>query len=217
MDPSLVSFDSTGGTVNINWNRTQWASSNRCDTSIETESSKALAGYNFRYGYVEVRMKWDNVVGAWPGIWLLPTQAIQGAQQTGEIDLFEGQGLDSHYYGTLHTWDGQTQTWNTNTNNRFKTPAGTDYSQWHTYGLLWTPPAGGNPGTITWYFDDVAVGSNNTTASANSIFDQETFFLILTNQEGIWSLDTNGVCHPDTDGSTDSFNVSVDWVHIWGS
>lgn len=213
IDPSQIAFSSD--TLTLNWNRTQWESSKRCDTSIESEST-AIKGFNLRYGYVEVRMKWDNVVGSWPALWLLPVQGMQGSQQTGEIDMFEGQGLDTHFYGTLHTWNGNTDTWNTNANDRFKTPAGTDYSQWHTYGLLWTPPTGGNPGTITWYLDDVAVGSANTTSSPNSLFDQQNYFLILTDQEGI-SGQAGGTCHPDTDGSPEDINMSVDWVHVWGS
>jgi beta-glucanase (GH16 family) len=210
--PSTSQFSVSSGVLNLNWTRSSWSSNGLCDASLEGTSKNGTPNHSFRYGYVEVRAKWDTVTGAWPAMWLLPEEGIAGQTPTGEIDLFEGQGADPTFYGTLHTWNEAQQLWYS-TPNSFATPAGTDYSQWHTYGLLWTPPSGTTPGKITWYLDNVALGSSNTTSSAQSVFDTQHYYLILGMQEGVnW-----GTCKPLTDGSPASINMQVDWVHVFGS
>jgi beta-glucanase (GH16 family) len=210
--PSSSQITDSSGVMTLSWTRSAWSANGLCDASVESESASALTGQSFRYGYFEARMKWDDVTGSWPAFWLSPVQGINGVQQnTGEIDIFEGQGLDTTYYGTLHTWTGPNLTWSSSPNN-YATPAGTDYTQWHTYGALWTAPENGNPGQITWYFDGNPVGSASTTASANSVFDQQNYYLILSSQEGVnWSN-----CSPTNDGSPATINLYVDWVHVWG-
>lgn len=94
--------------------------------------------------------------------------------------------------------------------HRYAVPAGTDWTQWHTYGLLWTPPANGGPGKVTWYFDNQPVGSQATTQFPGSVFDQQKYFLVLTMQNGKW-----GKCAPATDGSAPSMSMSVQWVRVW--
>jgi len=208
--PSSSQTQVNSGVLDLDWTRSGWSSSGLCDATVEGESNSALSGQSFRYGYFEARMKWDNVTGAWPAFWLLPVQAIEGQQNTGELDIFEGQGLDPTYYGTLHTWDGSTPLW-ASSPNAFSTPAGTDFTQWHEYGLLWNAPENGQPGSVTWYFDNVSVGSASTTNLPNSVFDQQNYFLILSSQEGVnWNS-----CEPQSDGSAASINLYVDWVHVW--
>jgi beta-glucanase (GH16 family) len=210
--PSSSQYSVSSGVLNLTWTRSSWSKNGLCDASLESTSAYGTPNHSFRYGYVEVRAKWDTVTGAWPAIWLLPVQGIQGQSPTGEIDVFEGQGQSTNYYGTLHTWNESDQLWYS-TPNTFATPSATDFSQWHTYGLLWTPPSGGKPGKITWYLDNVALGSANTTSSANSPFDTQNYFLILGIQEGVnWNT-----CQPLTDGSPTSISMQVDWVHVFGS
>jgi beta-glucanase (GH16 family) len=210
--PSSSQITDSASVMTLSWTRAAWSANGNCDATISGENALATRGKSFRYGYFEVRMKWDDVTGAWPAIWMTPVQAIDGQQNTGEIDIFEGQGGDPTYYGTLHTWDGATQTWASNP-NYFKVPAGTDFTQFHLYGVLWTPPANGKPGEITWYFDGNPIGSSPTTTSANSVFDTENYYLLLSAQEGVnWSN-----CSPLNDGSPSTINIYVDWVHAWGA
>ena len=118
----------------------------------------------------------------------------------GEFDIFEGQGSDTNtYYGTLHNWSGSTPLWSSSPNYA-QVPFATDFSQWHTYGILWTP------GQITWYFDNVPVLTSSVPASV----DAQHYYMILSEQEGAnWSEgDLSGV-------TADTMNLYVDWVHVF--
>lgn len=147
-------------------------------------------------------MKWRPIKGAWPAFWLIPTQAVSDTpQESGEIDVFEGQGDEPHtYFGTIHHWFGSRDLENSSPRNYFALPASVDFSQFHTYGLLWLP------GRMTWYFDGVPLHSESTYA----IFDRQDYFLILSMQVGTdWrSGDLNGV-------SAQSLSLDVDWVRVW--
>ncbi len=192
--PSLISTNN--GVLNLAWSRNGGST----NTTISTLSRDRSQGSTFRFGYFEVRMKWDVVNGAWPALWMLPKQAAQGAQHTGEIDIFEAQGSEPRTFnGTLHEWNGRTNLWS-NDPNWYILPADNDFSQWHIYGLLWTP------GQITWYYDNQKLFS----ASTPAIFDQQDYFLVLGMQEGanwsegnLWQVTANTI------------NMNVDWVRVW--
>ena len=177
-------------------------------TIISTCSQNGLLCRAFRYGYFEARMKWDVVEGAWPTFWLLPVQRIWGAQEFGELDVFEGQGETSFhesqtYYGTIHDWQVvngiAVDSANNRTSNHVVIP-GVDFSQLHTYGVLWVP------GSVTWYLDDAPVMSYQT----YPIFDEQNFYLMLGSQVGVkWQVgNTTGVTAP-------SLNLNVRWVRVW--
>jgi beta-glucanase (GH16 family) len=194
--PSLI--NDSNSALTLTWSATGGMN----DTSISTLSRDGTQGKTFRYGYFEARMRWDVTTGAWPAFWMVPKQAAQGATDTGELDIFEGQGSQpSAYFGTLHEWNGTTEVWHSSP-NKASLPATNDFSQWHTYGMLWVP------GKVTWYYDNVALFSSSTTA----IFDAQDFFLVLEMAEGAnW---TNG----DMTGVTaTNLNLSVDWVRVWQS
>ena len=58
----------------------------------------------FKYGRLEARLKMPKGVGTWPAFWML---GMNIAEETwpgcGEIDIFEGKGVDPRaVYGTLH-------------------------------------------------------------------------------------------------------------------
>jgi glycosyl hydrolase family 16 len=194
---SLITMASSD--LNLEWSRSSSHATGLTDTTVSGESANASAGRSFRYGYFEASMKWNPTTGAWPAFWMQPVQALEGSQTQGEIDIFEGQGGDPTYYGTLHTWSGASGTWYSMPNN-FSLPRGNNFNTWHTYGMLWTP------GTVSWYYDNVKVGSASTTP----IFDQENFFLLLSMQEGAnW---TNG----DLTGVTaNTMDLYVHWVRVW--
>ena len=191
-----------GGGLDLAWTPGQ----NPPKTIIATCSQTGLHCRSFRYGYFEARMKWDVVLGSWPTFWLLPVQRIWGAQEFGELDVFEGQGdvRDSQtFYGTIHDWqinNGIPTDANNNRNtNHIKIP-GIDFSQWHTYGVLWVP------GSVTWYLDDAPVLSYQTFP----IFDEQNFYLMLGAQEGVkWTIgNATGVTAP-------ALNLYVKWVRVW--
>jgi len=129
-----------------------------------------------------------------------------GAEETGELDVFEGQGdtEDAHtFFGTIHDWvtanGASTDIANSNGHNNYKLP-GVDFAQWHTYGVLWVP------GRVTWYFDDQAV----LTVPTYPIFDQQFYYLMFGAQEGAnWSAgNMAGV-------TATGFYLAIDWVKVW--
>lgn len=181
------------GILTLKWSRGQ----NPNATSVTTLHRKA-----WRYGYFEVRMRWDAVPGAWPAIWMLPVQNFQNrATDIGELDIFEAQGADPHaFYGTIHEWTDRQDIRSNKPINHYQLPASVDPSRYHTYGLLW------RPGLVTWYFDDQALFS----AATYPIFDQQDYYLILASQEGVnWQ-------YGNLQGVTASqIEVQVDWVRVW--
>src|SRR5271166_3350362 len=184
----------------------QWSRhSGQTSTSIQGCAYKASHCNTYRYGYFEAKMKWDVAAGAWPALWMGSEQGVWGESHVGELDIFEGQGNDpTHYYGTINEWNGPFDVVSTNSpiNNRFPLPTGKDYSGWHTYGVLWVK------GQVTWFFDNVEMG----TAVTPAIFDQQDYFLILGMQEGNFWQGGNlaGV-------SSKALNLNVEWVHIYQS
>jgi hypothetical protein len=200
--PTPFKASVSSSALKLTWNTGQ----SPADTTISSCSQDGLHCRAFRYGYFEARMKWDVATGAWPAFWMIPVQNIWGASETGELDIFEGQGdpADSHtYFGTIHDWVSVNGTSTDIANNLASNSAtipGVDFTQWHKYGVLWVP------GTVTWYFDDVQV----LTAPTYPIFDQQYFYLMLGEQEGVgWQGgNTTGV-------TAKNLSLSVDWVKVW--
>ena len=185
----------------LKWDRGQRGA----DTSITTLSPYIQNFAAWRYGYFEARLRWDVVKGAWPAFWLIPVEdatgqdIYNGMKESGEIDIFEGQGDEPHvFYGTIHDWVNLRD--RANRNNAFHLPGNVDLNQFHTYGLLWTP------GKVVWYLDNQPLHSESTPA----VFDRQNFFLVLGMQEGEdWKAgNLSGV-------TASSMTLNVDWVRVW--
>ena len=200
--PSIGNISVSGSILSLKWRRGQIAG----DTSISTLSPNTEHFKAWRYGYFEARMRWNVVPGAWPAFWLIPVQRTtgqdiyDGTKEFGEIDIFEGQGVDPHtFYGTIHDWVNDRDHASRPTD--FQLPTTVDLSKFHVYGLLWTP------GRFTWYLDNVAVGSS---MNAPAIFDKQNFFAVLSAQEGVnWTYgNLSGV-------TSSTMTLDVDWVRVW--
>ena len=192
-------FVAANSMLSLNWRRGQ----PQPDSSISTFSRYSAQYHAWRYGYFETRMKWHPDAGAWPAVWLIPVQAaIAGRpREAGEIDIFEGQGNQPHtFFGTIHHWKGLQHLGSSSPSNRFPLPSKTDFSEFHTYGLLWVP------GLVTWYFDDVPLHSEKTF----DIFDRQDYFLVIGMQAGSDWKEGNlaGV-------DAQSLTLTVDWVRVW--
>lgn len=179
----------SGGAVHLTW-----TPGGHNDISISSSQT-------WNKGYFEVRMKWTTSVGAWPAIWFIRPA---GVNPNGEIDMFEGQGDDNHaYFATLHEWNGSSQIWNSGS-NRFSLPS-VDFSQYHTYGMLW------ESNKFTWYLDGTVVHQYTFTDSGvQSVFDTQQVFAILSMQEGAnWSEgNTSGV-------TASSLATDVDYFYVY--
>jgi beta-glucanase (GH16 family) len=197
----LANISVANSELSLVWQKSQTGD----DTSVETFAQNNANYHAWRYGYFEARMKWDVVTGAWPAFWLTPIEAAfgqdvyNGAQEQGEFDIFEGQGDQPHIYtGTIHDWVNGKST--SNANNTWTLASTVDFSQYHTYGMLWIP------GKVTWYFDDQPLMS----APTPTVVDKQTYLMILGMQEGAaWQGgNLTGV-------TVSSMKLTVDWVHVW--
>lgn len=206
----LTSIAAERSAVSLTWNRGQ----EQPDTSIATFSRYSPSFHAWRYGYLEARMKWKPDPGAWPALWLIPVQdatredVYAGVKESGEIDIFEGNGQSPQsFFGTIHDWRQDPENLNkmkdianTGKNNRFPLPQETDFSQYHTYGMLWEPEK------ITWFFDGKPLHSEKT----YTVFDRQDYFLIIGMQEG------SGWKESDLTGVTsEQMTLTVDWVRVW--
>jgi hypothetical protein len=121
----------------------------------------------------------------WPAFWGLPMEGnvMLGANQWNgqpagyihnvEMDMFEADypTLPTAYGVGLHDWWGiPKQTCPAglcvvhfqNPSGVRKPPLGTDFKQFHTYGMLWVPATSGSNGSLSAYFDGKLVGATHT-------------------------------------------------------
>ena len=202
--------DPAGTYVNLEWSNTNsawdWP-------SIGTASPNGAYYNAWKYGYFEVSMAFDPATGAWPGIWLLPISMITNPNQVsglnsgGEIDMFEWQSnTPTTFAGTVHVWANGADIANNEGTNFYPLPSGTNLSGYNRYGMLWTPTS------ISWYFNNVLMGTVNTTVgSYNGAFNGSgVFYLILDQANGC-----NWVNTPCT-GQVSPLNMQVQSVHVYG-
>ena len=134
--------------------------------------------FSFRYGYVEVRARFDCADGVWPAIWLLPKSG--GWPNGGEIDIMEHLNHQKHVWQTIHLLR------NSGSGDASTTvkpqPAINDVTAWHTYGVEWAP------GRITFYVDDKKTGTFTRDGFKHWPFDREVEFYLLIDQQigGNW-------------------------------
>lgn len=134
--------------------------------------------FSFRYGYVEVRARFDCADGVWPAIWLLPKSG--GWPNGGEIDIMEHLNHQKQVWQTIHLLR------NSGSGDGSSTvkpqPAINDATAWHTYGVEWAP------GRITFYVDDKKTGTFTRKGFKHWPFDREVEFYLLIDQQigGNW-------------------------------
>lgn len=127
-------------------------------------------------GYFKAVLKFDprqvDKRFGWPSWWTMALEHLDGDhgnewrgldprfKHYAEADIFEYSRQGGSYYATLHDWFGiyrlTCKEWcdvSNAPNNLVTPPAGTDFSQFHAYGMLWVPATKAIPGTVTWYFD----------------------------------------------------------------
>ncbi len=199
----LSNIISTPEGLTLTWTRGQDCP----NTSIATFSLVGALAHAWRYGYFETRLRWKPEPGAWPAIWLLPN--IKGEpQEMGEIDIFEGNAENPNsFFGTIHHWrrdplspDTMIHVQHSGSSHGFAIPAHNDFSQFHTYGMLWEMER------ISWYFDEQRLHSE----LSYRIFDSHDYSLIIGMQVGKnWQIgNLEGV-------TAEKMSLTVDWVRVW--
>jgi beta-glucanase (GH16 family) len=194
--------DPSGTYVNIGWTAGQgnW-------TNMSTSSSSGLYYNAWTFGYIEISMKFNPAIGSWPGLWMLSEPLIQGGtpETGGELDIFEWQSnTPTTGYGTVHVLSNGTDIANNGSSNSWAAPAGTNFANYNTYGVLWTPTA------VSWYFNNALVETYSTTASPfYTVFNgYAPYALIMSQQSGCnWTNPCSGQVTP--------LSMEVQWVHVF--
>ena len=179
---------------------------------------------NFKYGYIEARIKMPKNKSTWPGFWMSPSDKQYGDwPNSGEIDIVEAKGSNPKFAASDAHWRKQSTTpgvpgphgsrQRVIPQNKFDSK---DTSEWHTYGVKWTE------GKLEYYIDGEFHGeidgfkNNNSTGNPNGPFDQD-FFLRLNLAIGGNYIDAPWNDAHNSVGAADDFpaTMSVDYVRVY--
>ncbi|MDD5675913.1 MAG: glycoside hydrolase family 16 protein [Chitinivibrionales bacterium] len=167
----------------------------------------------YTHGYFEARLRFNPALGPiskWsPSWWLFSVaHSLDSTKRFAELDIFEAftggyKSYGGYFIGTVHdTWNGATFQ---NSNNSVLPPAGTNFNQWHTYGLWW------ETGVLNWYFDDKLMIT--VTYSQNG---QPNPPAAPTSPSGaFWSTELEPRGMLAILGSSEEWPLEVDAVRIW--
>ena len=179
---------------------------------------------NFKYGYIEARIKMPKNKSTWPGFWMSPSDKKYGDwPNSGEIDIVETKGSNPKFAASDAHWRKQSTTpgvpgphgsrQRVIPQNKFDSK---DTSEWHTYGVKWTE------GKLEYYIDGEFHGeidgfkNNNSTGNPNGPFDQD-FFLRLNLAIGGNYIDAPWNDAHNSVGAADDFpaTMSIDYVRVY--
>lgn len=157
----------------------------------------------WQHGYFETRLRYapkGNTVGspgAWPAFWLFDVGGITGTWTTGtaygELDVLEcipsgGAGTACSMYDTVHQWlNNAAGAQGPGTNNPPTVQTGIDYSQWHTYGALWTT------NQIQWYLDGVLLNTLAVGPSTSFTGIETSHVALILGTGPSWPMDVDYV------------------------
>jgi beta-glucanase (GH16 family) len=156
----------------------------------------------WQHGYFEASIRFNpagNEGSAWPAFWSWSIEDATGQDNSngtrgpyGELDFMEAYPIRPKQIAiatTIHQWlNGYSVS--QNSNNGPSIPAGTNFSQFHIYGCLWTPDK------VVWYFDNKPVTTVLTgPGTPFTAIEQEHMFIIL--------------------GAGRNWPMDVDYVHVW--
>ena len=101
-------------------------------------SARLISKESFLYGKFDIVAKLPTGEGTWPAIWMMPSDNLYGEwPKSGEIDIMENVGKEPEWiHGSLHS-----EKYNFKNGNQVtkKVSIPTNYSEYHTYSVIWTP------------------------------------------------------------------------------
>merc|ERR1712232_1079127 len=159
---------------------------------------------------VEVRAKLPTGKGAWPAIWMMPTDGAYGGwPKSGEIDIMEAVGCtEGKVYGTVHT-----DAYNHMKNTQKGGDIHVDYGDWHTYAISW------EDSKIHWYVDGEKYHTfaPDSGSSDKWPFDQKFYLILNVAVGGSWGgfcLNGGPSCSKADHFGSDQV-MEVDYVRIY--
>lgn len=157
------------------------------------------------YGRIEVRAKIPTGKGAWPAIWMMPSENKYGGwPYSGEIDIMENVGYEpDKIYSTLH-YSGTDGSGHQQSGSHAVRTA--PYDTFYTYSIEWTPDK------IDWYIDDTKVYTYDRPLNADYRLwpFNERFYLILNLAVGGTWGGAQGV-----DASIFPLKYHIDFVRVY--
>lgn len=189
----------SNGTLNITALKESYSGS-------DYTSARLVSKDSYLYGKFEIRAKLPSGKGTWPAIWMLPTNDEYGSwPNSGEIDIMEHVGKNPGViHGSLHTslnnFKAGTEITSTTTINDCS-------SNYHTYGLEWTPEYINISVDGNVYFTLNRNSYNYEDSYKNWPFDKEFQLILNTAIGGNWGGEVDNSIFPQT--------MSVDYIKIY--
>ena len=158
---------------------------------------------DFRFGYLEARMKMPAGGGTWPAFWMLSSNLEYGPwPRSGEIDIMEWVGnKPKEVIGTIHFGNDFASRVFTTVALRQKL---SDFSDdFHDYAVEWTNEK------ITWYLDGYEYGSRNRADVSPNLwpFDKDFYFILNVAVGGTLGGQIDNTAFPTT--------MEVDYVRVY--
>ena len=179
---------------------------------------------DFKYGYIEARIKMPKNKSTWPGFWMSPSDKKYGEwPNSGEIDIVETKGSNYKFAASDAHWrDKNTPTGQTGghrsrqgiiPSTKFDTH---DTTEWHTYGVKWTE------GKLEYFIDGelhhtiTEFKNSNSTGNPNGPFDQNSFLRLNLAIGGNY-IDAPWNDAHNSVGAAEDFpaTMSIDYVRVY--
>lgn len=169
--------------------------------------------FDFTYGTAEARIKLTEGPGLWPAWWMLGKGTWP---ETGEIDIMEYVGEKDWASAAVH---GQGYSGETPFVNRQYFAAGNDVTQWHVYGVDWTPTC------LTFKYDGKLMFRVNREMAEHYgkwSFSNEKYLILNYALGGAYPIKLNGVKGPYNGMPLSTVDLVknnkakmlVDWVRV---
>jgi beta-glucanase (GH16 family) len=156
--------------------------------------------FNFKYGKIQIRAKFDSAQGCWPALWML---GEEGKWPTnGEIDLMEHLNFDDKVYQTVHSY--YTLKVKDDNKPQKSITAPIDRKGYNTYGMEWDENSitftVNNKPTLTYKRD-------STKGPEQFPFEQDFYILMSMQIEGNWVGKADPTHYPT--------EMLIDWVRVY--
>jgi beta-glucanase (GH16 family) len=158
---------------------------------------------DFKFGYLEARIKLPVGGGLWPAFWMLSTNEEYGGwPRSGEIDIMEWLGnRPKEVLGTIHY--GQAWPNNSFTGHTLKQVFNDFSDSYHTFAVEWSETK------VTWLIDGYPFGSKSRSDVVPLLwpFDKEFYFILNVAVGGTLGGAVDNTAFPAT--------MEVDYVRVY--